>query len=135
VVTADTNIAVYALTEGSKADRAETVLAASGFLSVQVLNEYALVSQRKLRHDWDETRRDIELLRRWVGDIRPIMPAANQEALRIAQRYRLAIYDAVMVAVAASNGATTLYSEDMQHGLVIDEILTITNPFLPTEPQ
>jgi predicted nucleic acid-binding protein len=38
-----------------------------------------------------------------------------------------------MIAVALENGATTLFSEDMHHGLVIDGKLTITNPFLSAE--
>jgi predicted nucleic acid-binding protein len=133
MVTADTNIAFYALTQNAKTVLAETALAKANFLSVQVLNEYANASKRKRRHDWSEIQIDIELLRAWVSDIRPVNQTASADAVRIAARYQLAFYDALMIAVALANGATTLYSEDMQHGMVIDGTLTITNPFLSTD--
>jgi predicted nucleic acid-binding protein len=37
----------------------------------------------------------------------------------------------LLLGVALLGGARTFYSEDMQHGLVIDEILRVVNPFLP----
>lgn len=67
------------------------------------------------------------------GLVRPISDGSNLAALRIAERYQLQFYDALMSAVALENGATTLFSEDMQHGLIIDEVLTIANPFLAPE--
>lgn len=134
MVTADTNIAFYALAQGDKTDIAEQAIAQANFLSAQVLNEYAFASRRKWRRDWAEIASDVELLRKWVQDIRPIDAAANREALRIAERYQLAFFDALMLAVALANNATVFYSEDMQHGFVIDGKLTIINPFLTPEP-
>lgn len=134
MVTVDTNVAIYALGQGSKTDRAEAIVASAQFLSVQVLNEYAFATRRKLRREWDEIAVDLDLLRDWVADIRLIDSAANTNAMRLAKRYRLAFFDALMIAVALAGGATTLYSEDMEHGLVIDEALTILNPFISTDP-
>jgi predicted nucleic acid-binding protein len=134
MVTSDTNIAIYALTDSPKSERAEQAIANSDFLSVQVLNEYAWVAQRKLRRAWAEASQDVELLREWSGDIRSVTQSDNQEGMRIAERYNLQFFDALLVAVSLANGATTLYSEDMHHGLVIDGKLTITNPFLQPEP-
>jgi predicted nucleic acid-binding protein len=131
MVTIDTNIAFYALAiEGSKAARASDVLELSDFLSVQVLNEYAFSVKRKLARDWNDIGYDLDLLRNAVPVIHSINSLANRSALEIADRYQLSFYDAVMIAVALANGATTLYSEDMQHGMVIDDKLTILNPFL-----
>jgi predicted nucleic acid-binding protein len=134
VVTLDTNIAVYALSRTEKQLRAREVLRGAGFLSVQVLNEYANVASRKLGRDWEAIMGDLASLRNAAGTIKPISDEANREAARIAERYRIAFYDAVMIAVALAGGATLLYSEDMHHGLVIDGTLTITNPFLSAEP-
>ena len=100
------------------------------FLSVQVLNEFANASRRKLRRAWHDIDRDLELLQTWVSDIAPIPASANLQATRIAARYQLAFYDALMLAVALTGGATKLYSEGMQHGFVIDDRLTIINPFV-----
>lgn len=134
MVTLDTNIAFYALaSEGQKSAQAKDALAAAAFLSVQVLNEYANSVHRKLGRRWPDIAVDIELLRQSVRYTRPIEPSANQIALRIAERYQINFYDALMIAVALANGATTLYSEDMHHGLVIDDTLTIINPFRSVE--
>lgn len=129
MVTADTNIAFYALTNDAKTDHAEQILGECDFLSVQVLNEYAWAARRKAKRTWVDIVYDLELLQQWVGDIQPVHIRASQEALRLAMRYQLAYYDAVLIAVALAGGATTFYSEDMQHGLVIDDRLTILNPF------
>jgi predicted nucleic acid-binding protein len=134
VVTIDTNIAFYALAvEGNKTSRASDVLELSDFLSVQVLNEYAFSVRRKLAREWIDVGYDLDLLRNSVPVVHPIDPQANRSALEIADRYQLSFYDALMIAVALANGATTLYSEDMPHGMVIDRKLTIINPFLSTD--
>ena len=130
MVTADTNIAFYAFSQASKTDRAEQILSKVDFLSVQVLNEYASASHRKLRKNWPEIQRDLLLLSSLVGDVVDISQRDNVEAMRIADRYKLSFYDALIVAVALAKGATVFYSEDMHNGLVIDAQLTITNPFL-----
>ena len=130
MVTADTNVAVYALTsDAQKARRAQASLIGSDFLSVQVLNETANVLNRKRRLVWDDILDRLSDLRELVPDIRTITDADNRAATRLAQRYRLQFYDALLIAVALANGATTLYSEDMQHGLLIDDTLRIKNPF------
>lgn len=127
--TVDTSIAVYALARDAKADAAAAALAASAFVSVQVLNEYANVAKRKLRRSWPDIVGDVAELRQTVPRILPIDAAANAEAFRIAARYQLSFYDALMLAVALSGGACTFYSEDMQHDLLIDGALSIVDPF------
>jgi predicted nucleic acid-binding protein len=52
------------------------------------------------------------------------------DALRHAQRHGFSIFDALVVAAALQAGCSTLWSEDMQHGLMIDRRLRILNPFL-----
>ena len=53
----------------------------------------------------------------------------HDEGLRAAARYRLSIYDGLIVGAALLADCQTLWSEDMQHGLRIDGRLTIRNPF------
>jgi predicted nucleic acid-binding protein len=43
--------------------------------------------------------------------------------------YSLQFYDALIIATALEHGCHTLITEDMQHGLVVEERLTINNPF------
>lgn len=135
MVTIDTNVAFYALAvDGSKAARAKDILETAGFLSVQVLNEYAASVRRKLHRQWEDIEYDLGLLRNSVPNVHPVDNESNRQAVRIADRYELSFYDALIIAVALANKATVLYSEDMHHGLVIDDTLTIINPFRPTEP-
>jgi predicted nucleic acid-binding protein len=50
-------------------------------------------------------------------------------APELRKQYRFSFWDGLIVAAAFSAGLTTLYTEDMQHGLVIDGSLQIINPF------
>ena len=127
--TLDTNIAVYALSTDERAQRASTVLRDAAFLSVQVLNEFANVGLRKQGSPWDLVAAQLGALRDAVPHILPVDDQSNGTALRIGERYRLSFYDSLMLAVALTGGAHTLYSEDMQHGLVIDGTLRIVDPF------
>ena len=47
----------------------------------------------------------------------------------LAERYGLSVYDAMIVATALIAGCTTLWSEDMQNGLLVEGQLRIMNPF------
>ncbi len=130
--TLDSNVAIYAFTEeAGKGVIARNVLERSDFMSAQVLNEFVNVAKRKHKRSWPEIRPATERLRRAVPKILPIDEKSHVDALRIAERYQLGFYDALLVGVAMSGGARTLYSEDMQHGMTIDETLRIVNPFLP----
>lgn len=56
-------------------------------------------------------------------------PALHRRGSGLRQRYRFSYWDSLIVAAALEAGCSTLYSEDMQHGLVVDEVLTVLNPF------
>ncbi len=58
----------------------------------------------------------------------------HTEALRLAERYGYAIFDALMIAAALRAGSDTLWSDDMQDGMVIDGRLRIANPFRGVRP-
>jgi predicted nucleic acid-binding protein len=125
----DTNVLLYLLSaDTAKADRAEELLAMGGTISVQVLNEFVAVSARKLRMSWTEIREILGQVRA-VCAVVPVSIEAHELALRIAERYGLSIYDALIVSAALLADCKTLHSEDMQDGLLIDRRLTIRNPF------
>ncbi len=128
-MTLDTNVAVYALATTPKTEAAARVLRSCSFLSVQVLNEYASVGSRKRGDPWEVIANDLAALREAVPLILPVAESENREATRLAARYQLSFYDALMLAVALSGGARTIYSEDMHHDLLIDERLRIVDPF------
>jgi len=51
------------------------------------------------------------------------------KALKIKKRYKLQYYDCLLIATALENTCTILYSEDMQHGQIIENQIKIINPF------
>ncbi len=129
----DTNISLYLLSaDQAKADRAEELLAEGGLISVQVLNEFAAVASRKLRMSWPEIREVLDQIRA-VSIVEPMTVETHERGLLIAERYGLFLYDALIVAAALLSGCSILYSEDMQHGQIIDGQLTICNPFRGNE--
>lgn len=125
----DTNVLLYLLSaDPGKAGTAERLLAAGGHVSVQVLNEFAAVATGKLRLDWAETLEILATVRA-LCVVEPLTVNAHDRAVAIAARYRLHIYDALIVAAALLAGCERLYSEDLQAGQRFDKRLRIVNPF------
>ena len=125
----DTNVLVYiASDDAAKADRAEAAVAAGGAISVQVLNELANVARRKMQMSWTDTHALLTMLRGLLT-VHPLTLENHETGLGLAERYGLSTYDAMIVASALHAGCDTLWSEDMQHGMTLDEGLRIVNPF------
>ena len=125
----DSNILVcLASGDSTKADRAETVLRDGGTISVQVLNEVANVARRKMRMSWQETH-DLLSALRGLLTVHPVTIETHDLGLTVAERYDLAIYDALMAASALLAECDRLWSEDMQDGMAIGRRLRIVNPF------
>jgi predicted nucleic acid-binding protein len=124
----DTNVPLYLLSgDVAKATRAEALLAAGGTVSVQVLNEFTAVARRKHRAPWATVHAALVVLR-GVSKVEPLTLAVHDRAIALAERFGMPIYDATIAASALLAGCSVLYSEDFQHGQVIDH-LTIVNPF------
>jgi len=95
---------------------------------VQVLNELANVARRKMRMSWQDTHALLSLLRGLLT-VHPIAVEIHDTGLALAERYNLAITDAMIAASALSADCDTLWSEDMQHGMVLDGRLRVVDPF------
>lgn len=126
----DTNVLVYlASGDAAKADRAEEVIAAGGSISVQVLNELANVARRRMRMPRSDLRAFLNLLRGMLT-VHPLTVEIHDTGLALAERYGLSTYDAMIAACALHTGCDTLWSEDMQDGMVLEKTVRIRNPFL-----
>ena len=125
----DTNVLVY-VTSGDtvKADQAEALLADGGAISVQVLNELANVARRKMRLPWADTHALLTLFRGLLT-VHPLTVEVHDTGLELAERYGFSTWDAMIAASALHAGCDTLWSEDLQHGMTLDEGLRIVNPF------
>jgi predicted nucleic acid-binding protein len=125
----ETNVLVYlASGDAAKADRVEAAIASGGAISVQVLNELANVARRKMRMSWSDTHAFLAPLRGLLT-VHPLVLEIHDTGLALAERYGFATYDAMIVASALHAGCDTLWSEDMQHGIALDEGLRIVDPF------
>jgi predicted nucleic acid-binding protein len=125
----DTNVVVYlASGEPTKAERAESIIADGGTISVQVLNEITNVARRKMRMSWEETHAFLSMIRGLLP-VEPLTIETHETGLTLAERYGLSTFDAMIAASALLADCDTLWSEDMQDELVIDGRLRIANPF------
>ena len=125
----DSNILVYAFTTDQRAAVAQGLLEHGGIISVQGLNEFTNVARRKLGMTWAEVRESLVAIRTLCSTILPIDIETHAEGLRIAEYYGYAMFDALIIASALRANCSTLWSEDMQDGIVIDGRLRIANPF------
>ena len=125
----DTNVLVYiASSDPVKADQAEAMVGEGGAISVQVLNELANVARRKMRMSWQDAHAFLSLLRGLLT-VHPVTVETHETGLALAERYNLSVYDAMIAASALQAECDTLWSEDMQHGMLLDGRLRIVNPF------
>ncbi len=124
----DSNVILYLLSDDAgKADKAESIVAAGGIISVQVLNEITSICHKKLKMDWVEIEAVLDAIKANL-DIVPLTEKTHTLAVQICQRYQLSFYDAHICAAAIDAGANLLLSEDMQDGMLFDE-MAIRNPF------
>ncbi|MBC5767102.1 PIN domain-containing protein [Ramlibacter sp. GTP1] len=127
----DTNVLLYLFSgETGKADRAEALLLERPTISVQVLNEFTSVALRKLSMGWDEVDESLAAIKASCA-MESLTEETHETGCRLAQRYSLNVYDAMIAASALLAGCNVLYSEDMQHGLLLEKRLRIVDPFKP----
>lgn len=124
----DTNVVLYLLSaDERKANIAEAILAKGGAISVQVLNEATSVCIRKLKMPWHEVHEFLDGVKSCC-EVLPLTLTIHEQALTLAERYQLSIYDALVCAAALEGKAHTLLTEDMHEGLVLGK-LKLENPF------
>ena len=126
----DTNILFYLLSsDTTKAEWAEEALAAGGVISVQVLNEFSAVARRKLGLSIKEIQEVLAPIRA-ICRVEPLTEQTHDLGLLISERYGFSVYDSMIAAAALLAECPVLYSEDFQHGQVLEKRLTVRNPFI-----
>ncbi|MGZ9055546.1 PIN domain-containing protein [Methylomagnum sp.] len=127
---ADTNVPLYALdADIEKRKKALALLRANPVISVQVANEFISVATRKMKLSKAVINRLVGIMIKRC-EVIPMDAAMIGEAIVLGERYQFSHWDSLIVAAALRANCDTLYSEDMQHGQVIDNRLTIINQFL-----
>jgi predicted nucleic acid-binding protein len=134
----DTNILIYAAlgreAEEAKRKAANELIAAASFgLSGQVMQEFYAVATRKT----DRPLTPAEALE-WIEYLE-VFPCASvnsslvKRGAEISVRYRITPWDGTIIAAAELLGATTLYSEDLNHGQRYGSV-QVRNPFKHPPP-
>ena len=125
----DSNLLVYFFSQDVRQRRAGELLDAGGVIGVQCLNEFASVARRKLGMSWARTNEALSII---AGLCEPVI-ALDRDiqwlGMRLAEDYRLSVYDGMIAAAARRADCDILYTEDMHDGLVIDGVLRLSNPF------
>ena len=125
----DSNVLLYiASSDSAKADQAVAAVARGGAISVQVLNEIANVARRKMRLSFANTHTFLNMLRGLLT-VHSLTVEDHETGLRLAERYGFSTYDAMIAASALHAGCDRLWSQDLQHGMQLEEGLQILDPF------
>lgn len=125
----DTNILVYAFSSDQRSGLANAILRTPFIIGVQTLNELANVLRRREEKPWAEIAKNSRALRELAEMVVDTHVEDHARSIALAERYRLSIYDALMLAIALRANCTAFYSEDLHHSLVIEDRLTVLNPF------
>lgn len=125
---ADTNVVLYLLDDGPKADRAEDILGQGPRISVQVLNEAMVNCRRKAGLSWEVTGAFLAGVQS-LCEVEDLSVQTHLVGRALAEKYQLSVYDAMIVSAALIAGCTTLWSEDMHDGLLVEDQLRVMNPF------
>jgi len=97
-------------------------------VSTQVINEFVAVSLKKNINSREETFR-------YAAEFMELFELLSVDAATILRSFDLmragnySSWDSLIIAAALQTNASTLYTEDMQHGQVIEGKLTIIDPF------
>ena len=137
----DSNIWLYALTtprdgeELSKRSKAiECIRKLTDkkiiVVSVQVINEFHWNMLRKFKVDDALVTDIVKVNVESIAVITEVGYSLYRKAFDLREKYSLSFWDSLIVGSALESSCEKLYSEDLQHGLIVDGKLTVCNPFL-----
>ena len=128
----DSNILIYAVSQNSpKCDIARQLLMENVeqiTVSSQVINEFISICIKKNILSLEDTFKYAEEFME-IFNFSVIKKSEVRLAMHVKRRYKYSYYDSLIIASALENGCNILYTEDMQHGQIIEDNLKIINPF------
>jgi len=128
----DTNLLIYAHTNADvlKQQKVQTIIVHQNtVISTQVFKEAANVFSKKFKFGWPDIQLVIKEMRE-NNEVQTNTVSTVNQACQIADRYSYSFYDSLILAAALEAECPVLFSEDLQHGQLIEQALTIKNPFI-----
>jgi len=128
----DSNILIYFYTNddiGKRQKVCNIIDATSCITSTQALNEVSNVWYKKFNLNGNKIKNQLDNIELICDEVLAIQRHTINSAIDIKDRYGCSYYDSLMLASALESKCSTIYSEDMKNGQVINNTLTITNPF------
>ncbi len=127
----DTNILIYLFDQEETHKRlvAQACITKFPKVSSQVVSELINVVKRKLNLEKHVVLKKCAAILNNC-EITPMTITTLNKAIDLIKKYQFQIFDAMIVASALEANCTALYSEDLQHNLVIENTLRIINPFI-----
>ena len=126
----DTNILVYGhCGDKHKQQIGDALIENTPVISSQVISEYLNVMKRISKMSKSDL---LKMCTEWLKDcqVQPISLSTIKLAHDLVQRYEFQLFDSIIVASALEAECDILYSEDLHHGLKVEDKLTILNPFV-----
>ena len=129
----DTNVIIYAFSssDSEKRKKALNLFLNESFpaISIQVLNEFCNIQKKKFKINNPDIKTNLGLIlektKLFSNSYNDIVLACD-----ISEKYHYSYYDSLIISSALNNNCSILYSEDMQNNQVIENKLTIINPFV-----
>jgi predicted nucleic acid-binding protein len=108
---------------------AQDIVLLKPFINAQVLTEVANVCKRRFKYDKESI---LSLWNDLLADCNFVHTTKTtfHIAAALVKKYNFQLFDALIVTSALEANCITLYSEDMQHKMIVENKLTIINPFL-----
>jgi predicted nucleic acid-binding protein len=127
----DSNILIYnhSLDNENKRLIARDFFKETPVVSSQVISEYLNVMKRIFKMQKLELMHICSL---WLKKcyVQPVVFSTIKLAQDLIGKYDCQMFDGVIIAAALEAGCDILYSEDMQNGQIIENMLKIVNPFV-----
>lgn len=98
-------------------------------ISTQTLNEFCNVCIKKMKKSVEEVKESLKEIKE-NSELEFISDTTIDNALFLHSKYFYSYWDSLMLSSALEHNCSIIYSEDMQHGQIIENTLKIVNPFV-----
>jgi predicted nucleic acid-binding protein len=128
----DTNILIYLYSESEEEKRDTLCRILDNWVrvtSLQALNEASNVWFSKYRWNGEKIFKHLDNVELIFSEILPVSRNTTNIAISLKESYKYSYYDCLMLASALESGCSSILTEDMNNGQIINGVLKIVNPF------